>query len=106
MGWVINTMPRALYPSGRPGTHCTGGWVDPSTGLGGGKNLAPHRVSISGPSARSESLYRLSYPGPDDCNIRFILLSVAAPISQHLLDYGCIVTELQAWTWQVRGSIP
>ena len=25
--------PAALYPRERPGTHCTGGWVDPRAGL-------------------------------------------------------------------------
>jgi hypothetical protein len=25
--------PAALYPLGKPGTHCTGGWVDPRAGL-------------------------------------------------------------------------
>ena len=24
MGWVVNAMPRALYPRERPGTHCIG----------------------------------------------------------------------------------
>ena len=33
MGWVVNATPRPLYPLGRPGTHCIGGWVGPSAGL-------------------------------------------------------------------------
>jgi len=33
--------PAALYPRERPGTHCTGGWVGPSTGLDRCGNLAP-----------------------------------------------------------------
>ena len=33
MGWVVNATPRPLYPRERPGTHCIGGWVDPSAGL-------------------------------------------------------------------------
>jgi hypothetical protein len=32
-GWVVSTKPRSLYPWERPGTHCTGGWVDPRAGL-------------------------------------------------------------------------
>jgi hypothetical protein len=28
MGWVVNDTPRPLYPRERPGTHCTGGWVE------------------------------------------------------------------------------
>ena len=31
---IINAKPRPIYPRGkRPGTHCTGGWVDPRAGL-------------------------------------------------------------------------
>jgi hypothetical protein len=26
--WVVSTTPRPLYPREKPGTHCTGGWVD------------------------------------------------------------------------------
>jgi hypothetical protein len=28
-GWVVNNTLQPLYPRGRPGTHCTGGWVGP-----------------------------------------------------------------------------
>jgi len=33
--------PAALYPRERPGTHFTGGWVDPRAGLDGTENLVP-----------------------------------------------------------------
>ena len=67
-GWWVSTTPRPLYPRERPVTHCTGGWVVPRAGLDGcGKSLptgfrSPDRL------ARSESLYRLSYPGPTFIN--------------------------------------
>jgi hypothetical protein len=49
--WVVNSTPQpALYPRERPGTHCTGGWVDPRAGLDGRK-ISPHRDSIPGPSS-------------------------------------------------------
>jgi len=35
MGWVVNATPRPLYPRERPGSHCTGGWVDLRAGLDG-----------------------------------------------------------------------
>jgi hypothetical protein len=56
-GWVASTTPRPLYPRKRPGTHCTGGW---------GRSRHPPSAGIRSPDrpARSESLYRLSYPGP------------------------------------------
>jgi hypothetical protein len=58
-GWVVSTTPRQLYPRERPGTQCTGGWVGPRAGLD-----APTRIRSPDRPARSQSLYRLSYPGP------------------------------------------
>jgi len=48
-------------PRERPGSHCTGGWVGPRV-----ENLAPTRIWSPDHPARSESLYRLSYPGPQN----------------------------------------
>jgi hypothetical protein len=62
MGCVINATPRPLYPRERPGTHCIGGWVGPRDILDWCGTFRPYRDSISGPSTRGESLYRLSYP--------------------------------------------
>jgi hypothetical protein len=59
-----STTPRPLYPRERPGTHCRGGWVGPRAGLEVCEKPRPYRDSIPGPSARSQSLYRLGYPGP------------------------------------------
>jgi hypothetical protein len=51
--------PAALPPGKRPGTHCIGGWVGSMAGLDGWTGIrSPDR------SARSESLYRLSYRDP------------------------------------------
>ena len=51
---------RSLPPE-TPGTHCTGGWVDPRAGLDRCGKSRPHRDSIPDRLARSQSLYRLSY---------------------------------------------
>jgi len=64
MGWVVNATPRQFYPRERPGTHCIGGWVGLRTGLDGCGKSRPHWVSIPDHPARSESLYRMSYPDP------------------------------------------
>jgi len=40
----------ALYPRGRSGTHCTGGWVGPRAGLDGRKISSPPGFD-SGPSS-------------------------------------------------------
>ena len=54
--------PAALYPRKRPGTFCTGGWVDPRTGLDRcGKSPSPTGIRSPHRPARSQSLYRLSY---------------------------------------------
>jgi hypothetical protein len=58
MGCLISITPRPLYPRERPGTHCTRGWVGPRAGLDVCEKSRPNRP------ARSQSLYRLSYPGP------------------------------------------
>ena len=57
-GWSTRR-PGRFTPRERPDTHCTGGWVGPRAGLDGcGKSRSPDLP------ARSESLYRMSYPGP------------------------------------------
>jgi len=56
-------VPAALPLGERPGTHCTGGWVVPRAGLDRCGKSRPHRDSIPRPTVRSESPYRLRYPG-------------------------------------------
>ena len=57
---------KGLNPEKRPGTHSTGGKVGP-TGLQ--ENLATTSIRSPDRPARSQSLYRLSYPGPHACII-------------------------------------
>jgi hypothetical protein len=57
--------PAAFYPRETPATHCTGGWVGPRVGLDRcGKSRPPPGFFFRSPDrpARSQSLYRLSYP--------------------------------------------
>jgi len=56
----------AALPQGKgPGTHCIGGWVGPRVSLDGcGKTRPPVGIRSPDRQARSESLCRLSYPGP------------------------------------------
>ena len=53
--------PGRTLPRERASTHCTGGWVGPRAGLDGGKS-GPTGILSPGRPARSQSLYRLSYP--------------------------------------------
>jgi hypothetical protein len=68
MGWGSAPRPGRLHPLERLGTHCTGGWVGPSAGLDMCGKSRPHRDSIPDRPARSQSLYRLSYPAHLDSN--------------------------------------
>jgi hypothetical protein len=62
--WVVKTRPRPLYPQKWPGVHCRGGCLGPGPVWTYRENLAPHRYSIPGRPACSESLCQLSYSGP------------------------------------------
>ena len=55
-------VPATLYPGERPGVHFAGGWVGPMCGLDRCRKSHPHQDSILDRPARSQSLYRLSYP--------------------------------------------
>ena len=63
-GWLVCATPLLLYPEKkRPGTFRTRGWVDLGAGMDLSEKSRPHRSSTPDRLARSESLYRLSYPG-------------------------------------------
>jgi hypothetical protein len=65
--WVVSFTPLPLHPRAR-GTHCVGGWVGPRGGLDDVEKrefLIPLGLELRplGSPARSQSLYRLRYPG-------------------------------------------
>jgi hypothetical protein len=66
MGWVVNAQPRPLYPRGRDAVQLLSeAGRSPEPGWTGTKKLfppPPHPTPDI--PARSELLYRLSYPGP------------------------------------------
>ena len=88
-GWMVITTPRPFYPRKGPGACCTGGWVGPRADLDGcGKSHPPTWIRFPYRPARSESLYRLSYPGQlYTCVIMFFSLTVQY-ISIHLWRYS------------------
>ena len=65
MGWVVNATPRSLYPRERDPVPIVqeAGWA-PGPVWTGAEELAPTGIRSPDREARSESLYRLSYPGP------------------------------------------
>ena len=59
--------PGRSLPRERRGTHCTGGGVGPTAGLGRcGKSRPPTGIRSPDRPARSQSLYRLHYPAHDE----------------------------------------
>jgi hypothetical protein len=88
-GWLASH-PGRLYPRERPGTHFTGGLVGPRAGLDRCGKSRPHRVRSPDRPARSESLYRLSCPGPGldkkaDKRFRYNAFLSSLVISSHAL---------------------
>ena len=55
--------PAAIYPRERPGTHFTGGWVNPKVGLDGRKNSSPPGFD-SVPSNPWSVVIPTELPGP------------------------------------------
>jgi hypothetical protein len=56
--------PAYLPPGETLATHCTGLWVGPGPDSMGAENLAHTGIQALNRPARSESQYRLHYPGP------------------------------------------
>jgi hypothetical protein len=59
-----DSRPGRFTPGERaPGTHSIGGWVDPRIGLDDLETLPGLELRLLSRPARSQSLYRLRYPG-------------------------------------------
>ena len=87
MRWV-NAKPRSLYARKRPGTRCMGGWVGGRVGLDACRNLAHTRIRSPDRPARSESLYRLSYPGLFalmDIRIKSLYITYIRKYNEHIV---------------------
>jgi hypothetical protein len=80
--------PGRLYPRERAGIHCTGGWVGHGAGLGRCGKSRPTGIRSQDLPARSESLYRLRYPGSsfDKYLTKFLNSS-----SEFMTAYFCII---------------
>ena len=70
---MVNATPRQLYHREKHGTHCIGGRVGPRAGLDGCGKSRPTRIRSPDCSARSKSLYPLSYPGPEPLRAQHII---------------------------------
>ena len=76
MGWMVNDTHWPLYPRERDGTHCKGGWVGSRAGLDGCGKSRPTGIRSPDRPARSQSLYRLRYPGPNSLPLTFNILHI------------------------------
>ena len=67
-GWVVSSTPRPHFTAGKDPVHIVleAGWAPGPVWTGG--NSRPHRDSIPDSPARSQSLYRLSYPAHNNNN--------------------------------------
>jgi hypothetical protein len=74
-GWST-PRPGCLTPRERRGTHCIGGWVWNGRCGRGAEILAFTGIRFPDRSARSESLYRLSYPGQSSSARRLHLFTL------------------------------
>jgi hypothetical protein len=63
MGWASNFTPLNPWEKDQVPTLQEAGWA-PRPVWTGAENIAPTGIQSSDRSVRSESLYRLSYPGP------------------------------------------
>ena len=61
-GWLTSRPGR--FTPGRPGTHCTGGWLGARSGLDRREKSHPTGIQSPDRPARNQSLHRLSYLGP------------------------------------------
>jgi hypothetical protein len=64
---ALDVVGSQLHPlTDLPGSHCIGIWVGPRAYLDGGENLNSTGIRSPDRPTRSESLYRLSYGGPNE----------------------------------------
>jgi hypothetical protein len=101
---VVIFKPRPLYPRGKspPFTHWIGGWVDPTAGMDDvekRKFLTLLRLELRtlGPPVRSQSLYRLSYPGSP---------RVSVSICLERIPLNCIIIRLSFTLIRYKPASP
>jgi hypothetical protein len=73
--WVVKATFRPLYRRERHDTYCVGCRRTTGPVWTGKENLAPAGIQSPDRPARSESLYRLSYPGPRSRGTALLILN-------------------------------
>ena len=87
-GWVVSSTPRPHFTPGKDPVPILqeAGWA-PGPAWTGGKSR-PHRDSIPGRPARSQSLYRLSYPA-------HLLSNVKCNMTHELMSWTSVSHQIQ-----------
>jgi hypothetical protein len=93
MGWVVSTTPQPLYLREKPGTNVQAGWA-PGPVWTCAKNFAPTGIRSPDRPARSQSLYRLSYPVHKYIYIYiYIERERERQTDRHRIDFFCCVAN-------------
>jgi hypothetical protein len=82
----------ALPQEKRPGNYCTRGWVGPRAGLEGCRKSAHNGSRSPDRLVRSESLYRLHYPGPHTTTTTTTTTTAVILIAITKIDVMVIIT--------------
>jgi len=109
-GWAVSSTPRLHFTPGKNQVHIVqeAGWA-PGPVWTGGKSR-PHQDSIPDRPARSQSLYRLSYPAHDFCIILALIYNtirskIANDISVRMawISFGASLCRKKETWWQLAS---
>ena len=105
-GWGVSVTPRPLFTPGKDPVPVVqeAGWAT-GPGLTDAENLTPTGIRSPDRPAHSQSLYRLSYPGP--LILRSVIYSAVHNLVSHIIWGGrtpcrCLRkrAEENIWTWE------
>ena len=109
-GWVISSTPRPHFTPGKEPVPILqeAGWAPGPVWTGG--RSRPHRDSIPDRPARSQSLYRLSYPGHPTNNIPVLYTSMRSdkqcPCTVYKHEARQIISLHYIQAWGPTNNIP
>ena len=103
-GWGVSVTPRPFFPPGKDPVPIVqeAGWA-PGPVWTGAENLAPSGILSPDCPARSQSLYRLSYPGPHQYLHTWWNIQMKTPcVPADPLKYIAKFAALQIWRYIIH----